>query len=107
MVAPSLKPWKISSNVLLAIGAGGFIAVHLWQFGLIGYFTSRRPLEPKPELGWTEPLRWTHGHYGSRGENEHLLRIFNWHLPFFVVAGAGMAIRTLNTKVKNEPWRAK
>jgi hypothetical protein len=107
MVAPILKPWKIWSNVLLTIGAGGFVAVHLLQFGLLGYYTSKRPLEPKPELGWTEPLLWTHGYYGWRAENEQLLRIFNWHFPFFVVAGAGMAMRTLNTKVKNEPWRAK
>jgi hypothetical protein len=77
MVAPILKPWKIWSNVLLTIGAGGFVAVHLLQFGLLGYYTSKRPLEPKPELGWTEPLLWTHGYYGWRAENEQLLRIFN------------------------------
>jgi len=105
MVPSSREPWKIWSNVLLIIGAGGFLAAHLWSFGLIGYYSSKRPREPLPERGWTEPLHWTHGYYGTHAENEQLLRLFNWHFPFFLAAGAGATIRKLHEK--NEPWRAK
>jgi hypothetical protein len=105
MVPSSREPWKIWANVLLTIGFGGFFALSLWSCGLIGYYSSKRPREPIPERGWTEPLRWTHGYYGSHDENEQLLRLFDWHLPFFGVAGAGFAIRKLHEK--NEPWRAK
>jgi hypothetical protein len=81
------------------------MAVFLWSFGLIGYYSSKRPREPIPERGWTEPLRWAHGFYGTHAENEQLLRLFNWHLPFFLLMGAGVAIRKLDEKY--EPWRAK
>ena len=81
------------------------MAVSVWSFGLIGYYSSKRPREPIPERGWTEPLRWTHGSYGTHAENEQLLRLFNWHFPFFVVGGAGAWIKMLHRK--NEPWRAK
>ena len=105
MVPSSREPWKIWANVLLMIGFGGFFALGLWSFGLIGYYSSKRPREPIPERGWTEPLNWTHGYYGSHDENEQLLRLFNWQLPFFAVGGAGFAIRKLHEK--NESWRAK
>src|SRR5882762_6441956 len=75
MVPSSREPWKIWANVLLTIGFGGFFALSLWSFGLIGYYSSERPREPIPERGWTEPLRWTHGYYGSHDENEQLLRL--------------------------------
>jgi hypothetical protein len=97
--------WKIWSNVLLTLGGGGFIAIFLWSFVLIGYYSSKRPTEPTPEDNWTEPLRWTHGHYGTHAENEQQLRLFNWEFPFLIVLTAGAAIRQLHEK--NEPWRAK
>src|SRR5260370_19469487 len=81
------RPWQIWSNVLLSIGFGGFMAVSLWSFGLIGFYSSKRPREPIPERGWTEPLHWTHGYYGTHAENEELLRLFDCHFPCFVVAG--------------------
>ena len=105
MAASSREAWKLWSNLLLGVGFGGFFACHLWSFGLIGYYSSKRPVEPIAERGWTERLQWTHGHYGTHAENEQLSQLFDWHLPFFVVAGAGFAIRKLHEK--NEPWLAK
>jgi hypothetical protein len=46
------------------------MAVFLWSIALIGYYSSKRPTAPMPERSWTEPLRWTHGHYGTHAENE-------------------------------------
>src|SRR5258707_15541108 len=87
MVPSSREPWKIWANVLLTIGGGGFFAVSLWLFGLIGYYSSKRPRETIPERGWIEPFRWTHGYYGSHYENEQLLQLFDLDLPIFSVGG--------------------
>ncbi len=81
------------------------MAVFLWLFVLIGYYSYKRPTEPTPERIWTESLRWTLGHYGTHAENEQLLRLFNWEFPFFLVAADSAAIRQLNEK--NEPRRTK
>ncbi len=105
MATSSREPWKIWSKVLLTVGMGGCMALFLWSFGLIGYYSYKRPTEPTPERGWTEPLRWTHGHYGTHAENEQQLRLFNWEYPFLLVAGAGAAIQQRHTK--KELWRTK
>jgi hypothetical protein len=81
------------------------MAVFLWSFILIGYYSSKRPIEPVPERGWTEPLRWTHGHYGTHAENEQQLRLFNWEFPFFIVLTLGATMRQLQEK--NESWRTR
>jgi hypothetical protein len=78
------------------------MVVLLWSFGLIGYYSFKRPRQPMPERGWTEDLRWTHGYYGSHEEKEQLLRLHDWFYPFFLVAGVGAWIKTLHKK--NEPW---
>jgi hypothetical protein len=103
MASSSRKPWRIWSNVLLTVGGGGFMAVFLWSLVLIGYYSSKRPTGPAPERSWTEPLRWTHGHYGTHAENEQQLRLFDWEFPFFIVLTLGAAIRQLHEK--NESWR--
>lgn len=81
-------PWQIWSNVLSILGVGGCMAIFLWLFGLIGYYSFQRPREPMPERGWTEPLHWTHGSYGTHAENEQLLRLQRWSFPFVLVGGA-------------------
>src|SRR5882724_1691622 len=105
MASLSRRPWQIWSSALSTLGAAGFIVVFLCLFGLIGYYSSKRPREPMPEKGWTEPLRWTHGYYGTHAENEQLLRLFDWQLPFFLLGAVGAWIKMLHKK--NEPWRAK
>lgn len=92
MVPSSRGPWKIYTTILLTSGGGGFMALFLWSFVLIGYYSYKRPTEPTPERSWTEPLCWTHGHYGTHSENQQQLRLFNWEFPFFFVAAAGAAI---------------
>ena len=81
------------------------MVVFLWSFGLIGYYSFKRPREPIPERGWTKRLQWTHGSYGTPAENERLLRLHDWFFPFIVVGGAGVWIRKLHEKT--EPWPAK
>jgi hypothetical protein len=98
-------PWKIWSQVFRVVGAAGFLVVFLWLFGLIGYYSSKRPRNPDAEHRWTVPLQWTHTTYGTPEENEQLLRLHYWLLPFFVVGGVGETIRRLHEK--NEPWRKK
>jgi hypothetical protein len=99
------KPWQVLSNVLLAVGGIGFSALLLWNFGLISYYSAKRPYTPSPERGWTVRLQWTHGAYGTLEENEQMLPLHSWAIPFIFVAFVGAAIRQVNAK--NEPWRKK
>ena len=99
------KPWQVLSNVLLAVGGIGFLALFLWNLGLISYYSAKRPYRLSPERGWTVRLQWTHGAYGTLEENEQMLRLHYWAIPFIFVAFAGGAIRQANAK--NEPWRKK
>src|SRR6266853_2057102 len=69
------EPWQVWSNVLKALGGVGCLAVLLWSFGLIGYYSIKRPSEPVRENGWTVPLQWTHVSYGTPEENGQLLRL--------------------------------
>jgi hypothetical protein len=89
MANPSHRPWQIWSNVLSFSGAAGCLVVFLWSFGLIGFYSSKRPREPMPERGWIEQLHWTHGYYGTHAENEQLLRLHDLFFPFILVAGGG------------------
>jgi len=99
------ESWKIWSQVLRVVGAAGCLVAFLWLFGLIGYYSTKRPRNPDPEHGWTVPLQWTHTTYGTPDENAQLLRLHFWFVPFFVVLGVGETIRKLHEK--NEPWRKK
>ncbi len=79
------------------------MAVLLWSFGLIGYYSIKRPSEPVRENGWTVPLQWTHVSYGTPEENGQLLRLHFWFFPFFAILAAGATIEKLNEK--NKAWR--
>ena len=99
------RGWQAWSKILKLLGGVGCLATLLWSFGLIGYYSVKRPSEAFPERGWTVPLQWTHVSYGTPEENEQLLRLHYWFFPFFAVGAAGVAIEKLNEK--NEPWRKK
>ena len=85
-------PWQAWSKILKTLGAVGCLATLLWSFGLIGYYSVKRPSEPSPERGWTVPLEWTHVSYGTPEENEQLLRLHYWFFPFFAMGLAGAMI---------------
>lgn len=99
------EPWRIWSIALQTVGVLGCSSAFLWSLGLISYYSFTRPYGPLPQRGWTFPLHWTHGFYGTFEENQQLLRSHDWFLPFFLMAAAGVAIRQLY--VKKEPWRQK
>jgi hypothetical protein len=99
------RPWQIWSIVLKTIGGTGCLAIIVWSFGLIGYYSVKRPREPEPEKGWTVSLPWTNTTYGTLEEAAQLLGLHDWFFPFFVVLGAGVAIEKF--KEKYEPWRKK
>jgi hypothetical protein len=95
--------WRFWSNVLKSIGGLGCLAAFLWSFGLIGYYSVKRPSKPVPERGWTIALPWTHVSYGTPKEANQLLRLHYWFFPFFIVGVAGAAIEKFHEKY--EPWR--
>jgi hypothetical protein len=105
MLTFAREPWKFWSQVLRVVGAVGCLVVFLWQLGLIGYYSSKRPRNPDSEHGWTVALQWTHTTYGTHEENDQLIRLHSWFVPFFVFGGVGETIRKL--REKNEPWRKK
>jgi hypothetical protein len=97
------EKWKTWSNLLTSLGVAGCLVVFLWQFGLIGLYSNKRPREPIPQKGWIQPLHWTHGCYGTPAEDEQLVRLHYWFFPFIVAAFAGATIKKLHEK--NEPWK--
>lgn len=99
------KPWQIWSIVLRAIGGIGCLAIFVWSFALIGYYSVKRPRAPEPEKGWTVPLPWTNTTYGTLEESAQLLSLHDWFFPFFAVGIAGAGIEIF--KEKYEPWRKK
>ena len=99
------EPWRIWSQALRIVGATGCLATFLCLFGLITYYSSKRPPSPDPSRDWTVPLQRTHATYGTSKENSQLNRLHEWFFPFLVVLGVGEVIRKL--QAKNEPWRAK
>jgi len=92
------KPWQIWSIVLKTIGGTGCLAILVWSFGLIGYYSVKRPREPEPEKGWTVPLPWTNTTYGTIEEAAQLLGSRYWFFPFFAILGAGAAIEKFKEK---------
>jgi hypothetical protein len=97
------EPWQIWSRVLQIVGGVGLLIADVWFTGLEVYYTSSRPYGPSQERGWTVPLRWTHGFYGTFEENQQLLRLFEWGWWFGLTLWAGMWIRQLHEK--KEPWK--
>ena len=99
------ESWDIWSRVLQIVGGVSTVVTMLWFNGLYVSYTSRGPYGPVPERGWTFPLRWTQGFYGTFEENQQLLQLFNWGWWSFWVLWAGIWIRLLHEK--KEPWRKK
>jgi hypothetical protein len=98
----SWQPW---SKLLVTVGVTGCLFVFLWTLGFIGYYSSTRSFGPSPQRGWTVPLPWTHGYYGTLEDKQRMLRFFDWFLPFLLSAAAGTMIKQRHEK--KEPWNSK
>jgi hypothetical protein len=97
------EPWRVWSRVLMTLGVAGCLFVLLWTFAFIGYYSSARSFGPSPERGWTVPLPWTHGYYGTFQDKQRMLQFDDWFLPSLMVALIGSAIKQRHEK--NEPWK--
>src|SRR2546428_13838775 len=83
---------RILSNALLYVGFTGALLTFVTSFALIFYYSSARPLIPRPDLGWTVELPWART-YGSWQERERLISMHWWNIAFVFPAGAGMLLR--------------
>jgi hypothetical protein len=99
----SLEPWQVWTRVLQIVGGLSLVINTIWFWGLYAYFTSRGPYGPVPERGWTVPLHWTHGFYGTFEENQQLLRLFNWGWWSFWPLFIGTWNR--QWREQKNPWR--
>jgi hypothetical protein len=99
------EPWWEWSRVLVSVGVTGCLVLFLWSLALIGYYSSARSFGPSPQRGWTVPLPWTHGYYGTFLERERMLQLHDWFFPFLLIAVAGSVIEQLHKK--KEPWTNK
>jgi hypothetical protein len=97
-----LEPWQVWTRVLQIVGGVGSFITGLWFLGLEVFYCSRGPYGPIPERGWTVPLRWTHGFYGTFEENQQLLRLFDWGWWFIFVLFIGTWNRQY--REKKNPW---
>ncbi len=90
----SEKQWRIVSKLLLFGGMTGFMATFLCLFFLTFYYSATRPHTPRPELGQTVALTWTHPtSYGTAQEEFRLKSLHWWGVPFFLLITLGAAIR--------------
>lgn len=96
------ESWQVWTRVLQIVGGVSLLVNTVWFWGLEVYYTSRGPYGPVPERGWTFPLRWTHGFYGTFEENRQLLRLFNWGCLFTFVLFIGTWNRQF--RGKKDPW---
>jgi hypothetical protein len=99
------EPRWVWSRVLVTVGGIGCSVVFLWSFALIGYYSSARSFGPSPQRGWTVPLPWTHGYYGTFLERQRMLQLHDWFFPFILIAAAGSVIQQPHKK--KEPWTKK
>jgi|SRR5208283_287598 len=96
------EPWQVWTRVLQIVGGVSLAVNTVWFVGLDIYLTSRGPYGPVPERGWTVPLHWTHGFYGTFEENQQILRLFNWCWWSFWVLFIGAWNRQF--REKKDPW---
>jgi len=86
--------WRVLSRALKIIGVVGCFVTFGLPIGLARYYSTRRPHEPHPELGWTVGLTWTHPpSYGTPEEENRLHGAFDWYFPFFGVILLGEAVK--------------
>jgi hypothetical protein len=97
-------PWEVWTRVLQIVGGVSLLVNTVWFWGLEVYYTSRGPYGPMPERGWTVPLRWTHGFYGTFEENQQLLWLFNWGWWSFFVLFIGTWNRQYREKRDQGSW---
>jgi|SRR5579863_1524388 hypothetical protein len=89
------QPWQIWPRIFKFLGGIGCAVVLLWTFGLVAYYSAKRPSEPSPKDGWTVPIQWTHVSYGTPKENDQLLQLHYWFFPFLALGLTGAAIEKL------------
>lgn len=98
-----LEPWQVWTRVLQIVGGVGLAVSTVWSIGLDVYFTSRGPYGPVSEHGWTVPLHWLHGYYGTFEENQQILRLFNYCWWSFWPLFIGTWNRLW--REQKDPWR--
>jgi len=62
-------------------------------FGLSGYANFTRPHRADPTKDWIAVIPWSYGAYGTRQEQERVMRFFNSFGYGFCVIALGEAIR--------------
>src|SRR6201986_1044468 len=95
--------WQVWTRGLQIAGGVSLAVCTAWFIGLDFYFASRGPYGPVPEKGWTVPLHWLHGYYGTWEENQQILRLFNYGWWSFWPLFIGSWNR--QWREQKNPWR--
>ncbi len=104
----SKSAWRRLAKTVELVGFAAFFCLFLSGLVLAFYYTGHRPHAPRPDLGWTVPLQWTHPtSYGSARDAALQFWLFWWGLPSFGVIAVGFAIRiyVLGEDVRRRPTR--
>jgi hypothetical protein len=84
--------WKVLAKSTKVIGATTFVGLLIVDLYLIGHWRESRPRTPDPALGWTEPLPWCLGAFGTPREARFLLSSDWWSVAAFTMISVGVAI---------------
>jgi len=61
--------WAILARILEIAGVVIFFTFFISLYVAGWRFESTRPHNPEPENGWTTPIGWTKGAYGTKADN--------------------------------------
>lgn len=89
---------RLLAKVLQICGGLGCLAVFLWWFGLLAYYSATRSPRPLPERNWNIQLPWTHVVYGTPHEASQIITAGDWIFPFFAMALIGAALENFRKR---------
>jgi hypothetical protein len=85
--------WKFLSKATKVVGGVTCFGIGAVDLYLIDHWRASRPYAPQPALGWTVPLPWCLGAFGTAKEAAFLQSSSDWWFPAgFMMVALGVAI---------------
>jgi hypothetical protein len=97
------------------VGFVWFVGAFVAHLVLLGYYSAKRPVVPRPEQGMTVGLMWTHPtRYGTEADERRSHWLFDMGLPSFLLIAfsGGIEMYKLGDysflrRRENPPWNHK
>ncbi len=93
-VSLSERSWRSIAKSLIISGAVSCAILFVLQVVLLVYYSETRPDVPRPEVGFTVGLTWTHPvRYGTKQEERRSQWLFELFFPGFALIAAGEMVK--------------